>query len=128
MKPQSNLPIVRATDDEILPGDHPSKVVLSSARTKWNTLLVEEHRIASLEWNGGTFARHVVAVNVGRPLTSEVKKGSRFGRIFHKTGSISVFPSGRPFFSRIKKDKNRWADGTAGCPRSCSSKHCHGVA
>jgi hypothetical protein len=106
MNTSSNMPILRATGEEVLPGDHPSRILLSSARTKWNTVLVEEHCVPSLEWDGGKFLQHVIAVNVGRPVTSEVKKGSRFRRIFHKTGSISVFPSHRPFFSRIKKDKN----------------------
>lgn len=110
LKTASQLPILRATNDEILPGDHPSKVVLSSARTRWNTLLVEEHHVPSLEWDGGTFVQHVVAVNVGRPLTSEVRKARGFRRIHHKTGSISVFPSHQPFYSRIKKNNNGGAE------------------
>jgi AraC family transcriptional regulator len=101
---------LRATNDEILPGNPRAKVVLSSARTNWPNILVQEHRIPSLEWNGGTYTQHVVAVNVGRPVTSEVKKGRRYRRVRHKTGTISLFPSYQPNFARMRTDKTGFAD------------------
>ena len=49
MKPQSNIPVLRATEDEVLPGNPRSRVILSSAATNWRSLIVEEHHIPYLE-------------------------------------------------------------------------------
>src|SRR6516162_4968027 len=109
MKTQSNIPVLRATDDEVLPGNSRSRVVLSSAATDWRGLIVEEHHVPYLEWNGGKFIHHVVGVNLGKPVTSEVKTRGRFRRILNKTGSISLFPSHQSYFARMNPGKNGFA-------------------
>ena len=50
MKLQSDIPVLRATDDEVLPGNPRSRVILSSAAANWRSLIVEEHHIPYLEW------------------------------------------------------------------------------
>jgi hypothetical protein len=45
MKPSSDIPILRATNGEVLRANPLSKVVLSSARASRHNLLMEEHRI-----------------------------------------------------------------------------------
>jgi AraC family transcriptional regulator len=109
MKPPSKIPILRATDGEVRAGNPLGRVVLSSARSNWRNLVVEEHCLPSGEWDDVMYIQHVVAVNIGRPLPFEYKKDGRFRRV-HKRGQICLFPSHRPFFSRIKKDKDRPAD------------------
>src|SRR6516162_5866249 len=109
MKPQSDIPVLRATDDEVLPGNPRSRVVLSGAATNWRSLIVEEHQVPYLEWNGGKFVHHVVGVNLGKPVTSEVKMRGRFRRILNKTGSISLFPSHHSYFARMNPGKNGFA-------------------
>jgi len=105
MKPQSDIPILRVTDGEVVSGSPPAKIVLSSAGTSWPNVLVEQHRIPSFEWNDVEYIQHVVGVNLGRPTTTEVRNRGRFRRIYHKTGSISLFPSHEPLFGRMKKEK-----------------------
>ena len=109
MKLQSDIPVLRATDDEVLPGDPRSRVILSSAATNWRSLIVEEHHIPCLELNGGKFVHHVVGVNLGKPVPSEVKRGGRFRRVLNKTGSISLFPSQHSYFARMSPGKNGFA-------------------
>src|SRR6516164_10004016 len=109
MKPQSNIPVLRATDDEVLPGNSRSRVILSSAATNWRNLIVEEHHIPYLEWNGGKFVHHVVGVNLGKPVLSEVRTRGRFRRILNKTGSICLFPSHHSYFARMNLGKNGFA-------------------
>jgi AraC family transcriptional regulator len=109
MKPPSNIPISRATNGEVWSGNPLARVVLSSARSNWRNLVVEEHRIPSYEWDDVMFMHHVVAVSVGRPLSYEYKKDGRFRRV-HKRSQICLFPSHHSFFSRIKKDKDGPAD------------------
>ena len=109
MKLQSDIPVLRATDDEVLPGNPRSRVILSSAATNWRSLIVEEHHIPYLEWNGGKFVHHVVGVNLGKPVTSEVKTRRRFRRILDKTSSISLFPSHHSYFARMNPGKNGFA-------------------
>jgi len=50
------------------------------------------------------FVQHVAVVNVGPPVTFEVSKDGRL-RVMD-TGSTSLFPSHRPFFSRRKRDES----------------------
>jgi len=106
MRLQSDIPVLRATDDEVLPGNPRSRVILSSAAANWHNLIVEEHHIPYLEWNGGKFVHHVVGVNLGKPVFSEVKTRGRFRRVLNKTGSISVFPSHHSHFARMNLGKN----------------------
>jgi AraC family transcriptional regulator len=109
MKLESNIPILRATDDEVFPGNLRSRVILSGAATNWRNLIVEEHHVPHFEWNWGKFVHHVVGVNLGKPVTSEVKTRGRFRRILHKTGSISLFPSHHSHFARMNPGKNGFA-------------------
>lgn len=121
MEPGSNIPILRATNGEVLPANPLSKVVLSSARASWHNLVVEEHRVPSYKldrssmspWNFGLdgvmYVQHVVVVNVGRPLTCHIKRDGRCRRVYH-TGTISLFPSHHTFFSRMKKDEDGFAN------------------
>ena len=109
MKRQSNIPVLRATGDEVLPGNPRSRVILSSAATNWRNLIVEEHHIPYLEWNGGKFVHHVVGVNLGKPVLSEVRTRGRFRRILNKTGSICLFPSHHAYFARVNPGKNGFA-------------------
>jgi hypothetical protein len=105
MKPQSDIPILRVTDGEVVSGNPPAKVILSSVGTSWPNVLVEQHRIPSFEWNDVEYIQHIVGVNLGRPATTEVRKRGRFRRFYHKTGAISLFPSREPLFGRMKKEK-----------------------
>ena len=75
-KPRSNIPILRAQSGEVLAGDL-SSVVLTSARSNWHNLVVEEHRVPSRELDDAMFIQHVVVVNVGRPVTFEVTKAAK---------------------------------------------------
>ena len=100
----SNIPISRATNGEVWPGNPLARVVLSSARSNWRNLVVEEHCLPSSEWDNVMYLQHVIAVNVGRPLTYEYKKDGRFRRV-HKRSQICLFPCHHPFFARIKNDK-----------------------
>ena len=109
MKRRSNIPILRARADEVLPGNPPSKVMLSSAATNWCSLIVEEHRIPYLELNGSKFVHNVVGVNLGKPVPAEVKTSGRFRRILNQTGSISLFPSHQPYYARMNPGKNDFA-------------------
>lgn len=110
-KQPSNITILRATNGEVLPGNPASRVVLSSLHTEWHNLLIEEHQIPSFEWNDVKHIQHVVGVNLGRPVTTEVMRGGRFRRIYHKTGTISLFPSHQPISSRMKVETKGSAEG-----------------
>jgi hypothetical protein len=107
MKPPSNIPMSQA-NGEVWPRNPPCRVVLSSTRTNWRDLVVEEHHIPSSELNDVMYLQHVVAVNVGTPMPCEFKKYGRFRRVY-KTDTICLFPSHHPFCLRVKKD----ADGSA---------------
>lgn len=110
VKPPSNIPIVRATNVEGLPANPLSKVVLSSARTQWHNLVVEEHHIPTTELDDVRFVQHVLAVNIGRPVTCEFKKDGRFRQRVYETGMMSLHPSHHPFFLRMKRYEDRFAD------------------
>jgi AraC family transcriptional regulator len=103
-KPPSNIPILRATNGEILPGNPFSGAVLSSACSNWHNLLVEEHRVPSNELDDAMFIQHVVSVNVGRRVTLEITKEGRSCVL--ETGAVSLFPSHQSFFSRRKKEES----------------------
>jgi AraC family transcriptional regulator len=105
MKRPSNIPLLRTTNDEVLP-DAASRVVLSSTRANWHNLVLEEHHFPNrdLELNDFMFLQHVVVLNIGRPIGCEFKKDGRLQHISSKaSGAISLFPSRQPFFRRMKK-------------------------
>ena len=105
IKPLSSIPILHATNGEVLAGNPRSTVVLSSARSNWHNLIVEEHRVPSGELDDVNYIQHVVCVNRGRAVTFEVTKDGRRHRVLER-GAISLFPSHHPFFSRRKKGEN----------------------
>src|ERR1700737_1248973 len=99
MKYPRTIPLWR-TNEELLPGDISSPAVLSSVSTRWNDVLLEQHRLPSLEVADLTYKRHVVVINLGHSTTWEFKKEGRFRRFFKARGAISFFPSNILFSGR----------------------------
>ena len=110
MKDPHSIPLWR-TNEDLLPGNVPSQVVLSSVGTRWNDILVEQHNVPNCELADVTYKRqHVVAINIGHSTTWETKKEGRFQRIFKARGAISFFPSDQPFCGRLKVERDMFAD------------------
>jgi AraC family transcriptional regulator len=109
MKYPHSVPLWR-TNEELLPGDIPSRVVLSSVSTRWNDVLLEQHRLPSSELADVTYKRHVIAINIGHSTTWEFKKDGRFRRFFKPRGAISFYPSHQPFSGRLKVTKGVFAN------------------
>ena len=78
MKYPHSVPLWR-TNEELLPGHIPSRVVISSVSTRWNDVLLEQHRLPSSELADLTYQRHVVVINIGHSSTWEFKKEGQFG-------------------------------------------------
>jgi AraC family transcriptional regulator len=93
-----------------LPGGPPSRVVLSSARTRWNDIVVEQHHFLSNELADVMYKRHVVVINVGHSTTWEFKKEGRIQGFFKARGAISFFPSHQPFSGRLKVERSVFAN------------------
>jgi AraC family transcriptional regulator len=104
MKYSHSIPLWR-TNEELLPGNALSRVVLSSLGTRWNAILVEQHNVPSSELADVTYKRHVVVINIGHSSTWEFKKEGRFRRFFKGRGAISFFPSDHPFSGRLKVER-----------------------
>jgi AraC family transcriptional regulator len=104
MKYPHSIPLWR-TNGELLPDDALSRVVLSSVGTKWNDVVVEQHRFPSVELADVMFKRHVVIINIGHSITYEFKKEGRFQPFFKARGAISFFPSDQPFSCRLKVER-----------------------
>ena len=81
MKHPHSVPLWR-TNEELLPGDIHSRVILSSIRTRWKNVLLEQHRLPSSELADLSYKRHVVVINLGHSSTWEFKKEGRFRRFF----------------------------------------------
>jgi AraC family transcriptional regulator len=109
MKYPHSVPLWR-TNEELLPGDIPSRVVLSSLSTRWNDVLLEQHRLPSSELADLTYKRHVVVINIGHSSTWEFKKEGQFRRFFKARGAISFFPSHQPFSGRLKVERGVFAN------------------
>ena len=107
-KRSSNIPLLRVNNGEVLSANPLSTIVVSSIRSNWHSLVVEEHRIPNRELDDVMYIQHIVAVNVGRPVTFEHTKNGRGGRVW-QTGTVSLFPSHHAFFSRRKKDETESA-------------------
>jgi hypothetical protein len=93
-----------------LPGEPLSRVVLSSAGPRWNDVVVEQRHYPSRELTDVMFKRHVIAINIGRSTTWELKREGRFQRIFKARGAISFFPSDQPFSGRLKVESGMFAN------------------
>src|SRR6266481_5844113 len=98
------------TNEELLPGHIPSRVVISSVSTRWNDVLLEQHRLPSSELADLTYQRHVVVINIGHSSTWEFKKEGQFRRFFKARGAISFFPSHQPFSGRLKVERGVFAN------------------
>jgi AraC family transcriptional regulator len=109
MKYPHTIPLWR-TNEELLPGDIPSRVVLSTVSTRWNDVLLEQYRLPSSELADLSYKRHVVVINLGRSSTWEFKKEGRFRRFFKARGAISFFPSHQPFSGRLKVERGVFAN------------------
>jgi AraC family transcriptional regulator len=104
MKYPHSAPL-RGTNEDLVPGNARSRVVLSSAGTSWNDILLEQHRIPSSEMADVRYKRHVVILNLGRSTTWEFKKAGRFRSFFKQRGAISLFPSHQPFSGQLKVER-----------------------
>ena len=109
MKCSHSIPLWR-TNEELLPGNALSRVVLSSLGTRWNDILVEQHKVPSSELADVTYKRHVVVINIGHSTIWEFKKERRFRRFFKGRGAISFFPSDQPFSGRLKVERGVFAN------------------
>jgi len=109
MKYPHSVPLSR-TNEELLPGDTPSRVILSSVGTRWNDVLLEQHRLPSSELADVTYQRHVVVINIGHSATWEFKKEGQFRRFFKARGAISFFPRHQPFSGRLKVERGMFAN------------------
>src|SRR5260221_10353423 len=109
MKYPHSVPLSR-TNEALLPGDTPSRVILSSVGTRWNDVLLEQHRLPSSELADVTYQRHVVVINIGHSATWEFKKEGQFRRFFKARGAISFFPRHQPFSGRLKVERGMFAN------------------
>jgi AraC family transcriptional regulator len=109
MKYPHSIPFWR-TNGELLPGNAPSRVVLSSVGTNWNDVVVEQHHFPSSELTDVMFKRHVVVIDIGHSVTNEFKNEGRFQRFFQPGGAISFLPSHQPFSGRVKVERGVFAD------------------
>src|SRR5258707_15537136 len=97
MKYPHSIPLWRA-NGELLPGNAFSQVVLSSAGTKWNDVVLEQHDFLSIELADVMYKRHVVVINIGHSVNWEFKKKGRFRRGVKEKKKNFFFPDGPPFF------------------------------
>jgi AraC family transcriptional regulator len=109
MKYPHRIPLWRK-NGELLPGNAPSRVVLSSVGTNWNDVVVEQHHFPSSELADVMFKRHVVVIDIGHSVTNEFKNEGRFQRFFQAGGAISFLPSHQPFSGRVKVERGVFAD------------------
>jgi AraC family transcriptional regulator len=109
MKYPNSIPLCR-TNGELLPDNALSRVVLSSVDTKWNDVVVEQHHVPSSELVDVMYKRHVIVVIVGYPFTVEFEKDGRFQRDQRARGTVSFFPSHRPFSGRLKAERGVFAN------------------
>src|SRR5260221_434373 len=96
--------------EELLSGNAPSRIVLSSFGTKWNDVVVEQHHFPCSEMDDLMYKQHVIVINLGHSMTCEYKKEGQFRRFFKTRGAISFFPSRQPFFLRSKLERGVFAN------------------
>src|SRR5262249_36988597 len=110
MEPLSRIPFVRTTNGAVLLDNPFASVVLPSAATNWHNVVIEEHHFRTRELADLMFIQHVVAVNVGPPITCEFKKDGRLRRISLPKDAITLSPSQQPFLRRSIVEENATAD------------------
>jgi AraC family transcriptional regulator len=104
MKYPHSIPLWRA-GGELLAGNAPYRIVLSSVGTKWIDVAVEQHEFSSIELADTMFKRHAIAINIGQAVTWEFKKQGRVQRFVKARGAISFFPSHQPFSGWLKVER-----------------------
>jgi AraC family transcriptional regulator len=109
MKYPHYFPLWR-TNGELLPGGAPSRLVLSSAGTKWNDVVVEQHHFPTSGLADVMHKQHVIALNVGHPITWEFKKAGRFHRVFKARGALSFFLRDQPICAWLKVERGGFAN------------------
>jgi AraC family transcriptional regulator len=109
MKYPHSIPLWRA-NGELLAGNAPYRIVLSSVGTKWNDVVVEQRHVPSGERADLMYKRHAIAINIGQSITWEFKRQGRFQRFFKAKGAISFFPSHQPFSGWLKVEREVFAD------------------
>ena len=105
MKYPNSIPLWHPSG-ELFPGNALCQVVLSSAGTKWNDVVLEQHDFLSIELADVMYKQHVFAINIGHPITCEFKKKGRFRRALKEKDAISFFPSCQPFSGRLKLERD----------------------
>jgi hypothetical protein len=92
MKYPNSIPLWHASG-ELFPGNTLSQVVLSSAGTEWNDVVLEQHDFLSLELADVMHKRHVVVINIGRWYSGCTWNEKGGIRNFDKPGSMvcSIF-------------------------------------
>jgi AraC family transcriptional regulator len=109
MTGQHSLPLWH-TNEEFMPGNASSRVVLSSVGTRWNDILLEQRNVPNFELTDVTYKQHVVAINIGHSTTWEFKKGGRLRHFSKGRGAISFFSSHQPFSGRLKVERGLFAN------------------
>ena len=109
MKYPHSIPLWRA-NGELLAGNAPYRIVLSSVGTKWNDIMLEQRHVPSSERADVMYKRHVIAINIGHSISWEFKKARRFQRFFKAKGAISFFPSHQPFSGRMTAERGVFAN------------------
>ena len=96
------LRLMRATNGEVPHDNLFSTVVLSSARANWQKVTIEEHRFLNYALQDVIYIHHVLAMNIGPPITCEFKKAGRFQQTCKPTGTILLSPSQETIHSYCK--------------------------
>ena len=109
MKYPHSIPLWH-TNGEPVPAGNRGRVVLSSAGTKWNDIVLEQRHVPSSERADVMYKRHVIAINIGHSFTWEFEKDGRFHRVQMARGAISFCPSHQPFSGRLKLDRGVFAN------------------
>jgi len=93
------------TNGELLRRAALSRVVLSSAGTRWKDVVVEQRHSPCFELADVMHKQHVIGITIGPSTTWEFKKAGRFRRIVKTRDAICLFPSDQPFYCRPKVER-----------------------
>ena len=105
----NRVPLLQANGEPV-PLDPLFRVVESSVGTSGKDVVIEQLHIPSNEWANVMFKQHVIAVNIGRAMNCEFRKGGKFEKVLKPTGAISFFPSSQPFSLSVQMSGSRVAD------------------
>src|SRR5260221_2361178 len=93
------------TNGELLRRAALSRVVLSSAGTRWKDVVVEQRHSPCFELADVMHTQHVIGITIVTSTTWEFKKAGRFRRIVKTRDAICLFPSDQPFYCRPKVER-----------------------